>query len=154
MKKIVFFGLLLALAACNSTGLSTHQKTEIEQQILNRFDSLAESAKRLDHAAYFAHFDTQHFTALNDNGTVTHKFAQFQQHFSTGIAVVDSYTNLSFDKVKVTVIDDDNAILVNEYAADLNLKNGAKVSVSGAGSQVWHKTQNQWLLVSVSSSTK
>ncbi len=154
MKNVVLFSLIFMLFACNSVSLSAYEEAEIEQEILGRFDSLAESVKRLDKDAYFAHFNHRLFTALNENGTVTQKFEQFQQHFSSGIGAVASYDELSFKRVKVTVIDANNVILVNEYNAQVNLKNGSKVAVSGAGTQVWHRSEGNWLLVSVSSSTK
>ena len=107
----------------------------------------------LDNEAYFKHFDPNRFVALNADGTVVHSFDEFKKNYLQGVQGLSGYEELKFDKVKISVIDNKNALLVNEYSASLRLRDGQTVSVKGAGTQVWHKMDSEWKLVSVSSST-
>ena len=57
----------------------------VEEVVRSRFQSLARAAESLDHDAYFEHFDTQLFTALNADGTVTHTFESFRSDYLEGV---------------------------------------------------------------------
>lgn len=143
----------LAISACSTPQSHPGKGQSIEEQLNHRFHSLVEAAETLNHAAYFSHFDAQRFTALNTNGTVSHSFETFQRDYLAGVETIQAYQHLNFKNVKLTVIDDDHAVLVNEYTSTIQLKNGSVLHFAGAGTQVWHKTKGQWLLVNVSSSS-
>ena len=145
---------MLAVAACTNTSTAENDTSEIEGEVLARFESLAASAQKTDHNEYLAHFDREHFTALNADGTVTHGFDDFRAAFTTGAQNIARYHSLEFENVKVSVLPPSTAILVNEYSAEIELVSGDVVTVAGAGTQVWHKSNNEWILSHVSSSTK
>ncbi len=65
-----------------------------------------------------------------------------------------AYQSLKFPNVNVSVIDDNTAILVNEFTQTVLLRNGTTYTASGGGTQVWSKRSGQWKLVSVSASNK
>ncbi len=151
MRYIILFATLI-LSACASKQELVNDAQLIESEITKRFNSLVEAAKTLDTDDYFNHFDKHRFTALNENGTVTHSFIGFQNNYLTGVESVENYQSLEFRNVKVSVINPRTAILVNEYKATIMLNTGSVVNFSGAGTQVWHKSDEIWKLVSVSSS--
>ena len=106
----------------------------------------------LDIVAYLGYFDKKKFTALNANGTVTHSFSTFENDIRQQFPTIKRYLSLEFSNVKITIIDQKTAILVNEYKADLVLQSGQEVSAYGAGTQVWALSDQDWKLVSISSS--
>ena len=145
---------ILAATACTNTSMADDDASNIEGEVLARFESLAASAQKADHSEYLAHFDREQFTALNADGTVTHGFADFSAAFTAGAQGIARYHSLDFENVKVSVLPPSTAILVNEYSAEIELVSGDVVTVAGAGTQVWHKSDNEWMLSHVSSSTK
>ena len=126
----------------------------IESEILKRFEELVAVSKSLDVDKYLEFFDAEKFTALNENGTVTHRFSAFSQNIRRNFAGFKGYKTIEFTNVKVAVLDANTAILVNEFQATVILNNNNEISVGGAGTQVWQKAEGQWLLVNVSSSPK
>lgn len=118
------------------------------------FASLVEASRALDVEEYLSHFDRDHFTALNADGTVVHSFADFEDAIRAHFTVLESYEALEFDRVKVTVLDADTAILVNEYRAVVRLASGTTIAAEGGGTQVWRRVDGDWKLVSVSSSAR
>ena len=66
--------------------------------------------------------------------------------------MVENIVRLKFRNVKVTVINQSTAILVNEYQQTILLKNGDTVEQSGGGSQAWFKADNAWKLASIAAS--
>lgn len=142
----------MAISSCNASQSITRSDQTIEE-VVDRFRSLADAAESLDTDAYFNHFDERVFTALNEDGTVTHSFDAFREDYLAGTEAIIAYQRLEFKNVKVSVIDVHHAILVNEYEATVHLKDGSTAGFSGAGSQVWHKSNGEWLLVSVASSS-
>lgn len=149
---ILCAAVLLVGCAASPSQLSEAAAENLRQQVLARFEQLADAAQRLDHDGYFALFDRQRFTALMADGTTLDSFNKFREIYLQGIAPVDRYVSLSFDPVQVTVLSDSVAVLMNEFEAQLILKSGKRVTASGAGSQIWQRTGNQWLLVSIASS--
>ena len=150
--------VLMALVFISFIGIAlSAQASEykaIEDAIKSRFDGLARAAQSLNIAAYRAFFDEAYFTALNADGTVTHNLDSFLKSYAVGTDSIEFYQSLAFSNVKVTVLNDTTAILVNEYKANLLLKNGMTVEAEGAGSQVWSFSDGEWFLVSVASSAK
>lgn len=144
----------LMLSACSTTKSNIHDGPSVEAQVTARFHSLVDAVRALDPAAYFSHFHQDLFTALNANGTVTHNFETFKQDYLAGTGAIIGYRNLEFSNVEVRVIDAQTVILVNEYEARVELEDGSLVDAAGAGSQVWHWSDGEWLLVSISSSIK
>ena len=127
---------------------------EIKNSVNLAFKGLAEAAKSSDVARYFEFFDKEKFTALNEDGTVTHSFGEFEKSYREQISSVENYQSLEFRNVKITVVNTDTAILVNEFRAEVVLKSGDVVTAEGAGTQVWAESDGNWKLVSVSSSSK
>lgn len=125
-------------------------RTEVEQ----RFATLAEAARDLDHAAYFAHFDKQDFTVLNSDGTVTLRFEDFRRDYLAGTQAMSGYVSLEFVRVSVQEINEDAAVLVNEYVAVIELEDGSEARFAGAGTQVWKRSNGEWKLTHISSSMK
>ena len=157
MRKIttVFLLLILFLPACvkENAILSEKQKSGIEDSVSEAFEGLVVAAKSLDVDRYIEFFDKERFTSLNEDGAVFHSLDEFKNVYKGGISTIEKYKSLEFSKVKITVVDKNTAILVNEFKAKVVLKSGEVIPVSGAGDQVWSKTKSDWKLVSVSSSS-
>ncbi|MDA8017939.1 MAG: nuclear transport factor 2 family protein [Thermoanaerobaculia bacterium] len=126
----------------------------VTEAVQHAFHGLAQAARALDHDRYFQHFDQAVFTALNADGTVTHSFEAFARDYRQQADFVQAYRSLDFHRVKITVIDAQTAVLVNEYRAQVILKSGQVVDAEGAGTQLWSRRTGTWKLVSVSSSAK
>ncbi|MEM8997395.1 MAG: DUF4440 domain-containing protein [Acidobacteriota bacterium] len=146
--------LLLSLPAlaCGGAATAPESDRDVEGEVRARFESLVAAAESLDDEAYFGHFDGRLFTALNADGTTADSFDVFRSGYLAGVEAIDAYEDLTFSRVKVTVIDPRNAILINEFVARVRLADGSVAEFAGAGSQVWHQSGGEWLLVSVSSS--
>jgi hypothetical protein len=123
-------------------------------EVLKEFEKLVVAARSLDHSTYIAFFDKNKFSSLNENGTVTHDLATFSAKVEESFSAFKGYDSLEFDNVKVTVIDSNMAILVNEFMATVILHSGNALSVAGAGTQVWSKHSGSWKLVNVSGSSR
>ena len=134
--------------------MTEQQEQTARESVTKSFEGLAEAAKSLNSASYFEYFDKKDFTFLNDDGTVIHSFAEFEKFYRQGITSIEKYHSLEFSKVKITVLDSQTAILVNEFKAKILLKSGDQISMAGAGTQVWSKREGDWKLVNVSSSSK
>lgn len=151
--------VLLSSAGCAATSAPWGRQAaaggsrSVEAEVRQRFEALAVAARLLDVPAYLAFFDASAFSALNGDGTVMHALPPFAEMYRASIESVEGYVSLEFDRVHVSPISDDVAILVNEYTAVVRLKTGDVVEGTGAGSQVWSKASGEWLLVSVSSSS-
>ena len=127
---------------------------KIKDSVNQAFGGLIEAAKSLDVGRYVEFFDKERFTALNDDGTVTHSFDEFENTYRQQISALVNYESLEFSNVKISVINSQTAILVNEFTASVLLKSGDVVTAKGAGTQVWAETDGAWKLVSVSGSSK
>lgn len=154
--SLLFFLLCsLPLSSCNEeVHLSANEENEIKRSVERAFRDLQEAAKSLDVDRYMGFIDREKFTFLNEDGTVLHSFEEFEKRYRRGIASVEEYNSLEFDHVKITVIDQNNAVLVNEFNAVLQLKSGDVLPTAGAGTQVWSKIKGDWTLVNVSSSSR
>lgn len=129
-------------------------RTGLEKEVLASFQSLVEASKRLDTKSYFQHFDADKFIGLNSDGTNWNSIDELTPVINVGFSSIQKVNSLEFLNVKVSVIDDYTAILVNEFSQSVLLKNGTTYTFSGGGTQVWSKHSGQWKLVSVSASNK
>ncbi|NNE98911.1 MAG: nuclear transport factor 2 family protein [Pyrinomonadaceae bacterium] len=157
MRRPIFFLILMSLLLISCGGesrLAEVNENEIKKSINRSFRDLQEAAKSLDVDRYTSFIAREKFTFLNEDGTVFHSFDDFKKLYSEGIASVERYDSLEFDRVKITVIDQSNAVLVNEFKAVLKLKSGEVLPTGGAGTQVWSKIKGDWKLVNISSSSK
>ena len=127
---------------------------EIKESVNRAFEDLATASKELDFETYIGYFDRETFTGLNADGTVIHSIGEFENYYRPHFSAIKSYQSLDFEKVKITVINETTAILVNEYKARVEIESGEIVSASGGGTQVWAKSSGEWKLVSVSSSSR
>jgi ketosteroid isomerase-like protein len=154
LRLLLLLFSITILAGCNRpvAGLAEQEREDIRQEITTAFDGLAAGAKSPDVNQYFDYFNKDKFTALNSDGTVTHSFEEFKKSYLDQTKSISKYESLDFKNVKITVVDKKTAILVNEYKAKVILNSGQSVEATGAGTQVWSKTDNKWKLVSVSSS--
>ncbi len=152
--KNALASITLLLSACAYAPVSETDPQTLRDEVRGRFDSLVSAIRSLDSNRYFEHFDQARFTALNHDGTVTPAFDVFQHDFVKAFAGLKRYQSLEFQNLKISLIDANTAILINEYSATIELNSGAVTDVAGAGSQVWHKSADSWLLVSISSSAR
>ncbi|NQZ24106.1 MAG: nuclear transport factor 2 family protein [Colwellia sp.] len=127
-------------------------KTTAEIEVLSAFNGLVEASKSLNSDKYFEYFDKEKFTGLNSDGTVWHSISGLEAMIPSGFSMVEKIITLEFKNVKVTVLNQTTAILVNEYTQSMLLKSGDEVTQSGGGTQVWFKQSSVWKLVSVSAS--
>lgn len=145
----LLLGINLAAANENTCG---HQAATAEIQ--QAFDSLVKAARAVDQQAYFAHFDSERFTGLNVDGTVWHSLAELEPLIRTGFDLTKQVKALDFSRVKITLLDCQTGILVNEYRQDTEVHSGERFVSAGGGVQVWSKRSGRWLLVSVAGSSK
>lgn len=134
--------------------LTKAEKLQIKTEVRVSFDSLVESTKVQDWEAYFAHFDQSNFSGLNADGTVWESFEDFKASVVPGFQMIERSDSLVFPVVKISVIDRNTAILVNEYQQIIILTGGEEVKASGGGVQVWSKISQEWKLSSISASSK
>jgi len=144
------------LVACNNgnSELTEASKKQIEQEVHQAFNELVEISKSLDTQRYFQLVNAEKFVGLNVDGTNWNSIEDLKAVVETGFNLTAKIESLDFTNVRVSVIDHNNAILVNEYQQELLLKSGAKISDAGGGTQVWFKRDGNWKLVSVSASSK
>ncbi len=124
----------------------------VQVEIQASFDGLVAAVLARDTDRYLSYFDRTRFVGLHADGTTVHTFEDFARTYRQQAAAVASYRSLSFDPVRISVIDDRTAILVNEFDAEVELVSGDVVVATGGGTQVWARTDDGWKLVSVSSS--
>jgi hypothetical protein len=141
----------MSLMATQLLAGDNFDKKHIEEQILNQFERLVETAKSLDHESYMKFFDSSKLTSFNDDGTITEDFNAFSIMIEKGFSGFKRYKTLEFNTVKISVIDINTAILMNEYNAVVILKNNEAFPVAGAGTQVWNLSNGQWKIVHVTS---
>ena len=137
---------------CSSVCLANEEQTK--QEVLDAFKNLRTAASELDGERYFSLFDQSKFVGLNSDGSNWNNFEEFRALVEPGFGAIEKVNELTFPNVKVTVLDDNNAILINEYQQTMTLKDGTQATVAGGGTQVWSKHSGKWLLVSVSASNK
>lgn len=155
--KIIGVALLAALLfSCNGENreLSEDSMREIEQEIRQAFSSLVQASKALDTARYFEHIDTEKFVGLNADGSNWNSFSELRELIEPSFNSVGNIESLVFTNVRISVIDEDTAVLVNEYEQEVSMKDGARFSDAGGGAQVWSKATGRWLLVSISASSR
>ena len=105
----------ILISGCSVINMKSIDEKNIELEVLDAFKGLVEASKSLDKNKYFEYFDKKKFSGLNANGTVWHSFKSLDTLISAGFPMVEKVTFLEFKNVKVTVINQTTAILVNEY---------------------------------------
>ncbi len=128
------------------------QERQIEAEVMAAFHGLVAASKALDIARYMAYIDKDKFTGLGADGKAWHSVGELERVIAAGFPAVQSIDALTFDKVKVTVINCSTAILVNQFEQRIVLKNGELISQAGGGVQVWTKSDEQWKIVSIAAS--
>ncbi|MEP0972910.1 MAG: nuclear transport factor 2 family protein [Balneola sp.] len=151
--------LVLALSSLMFCGqqdikLSESEKNRIKTEVKKSFESLVESTKKQDWDSYFDHFDQKNFTGLNADGTVWESFEEFKESVHPVFQMIESSDSLEFTNVKITALDHNTAILINQYKQKIVLNGGQEIRAAGGGTQVWSKVSDNWKLVSISSSSK
>jgi len=157
VKNVLMLVLVLSsLMSCGQQDLklSESEKNQIKTEVKESFESLIESTKQHDWDSYFDHFDQKNFTGLNADGTVWETFQEFKDSVSPIFEMIQSSDSLEFTNVKITALDHNTAILVNQYKQKIILNGGQEIKAAGGGTQVWSKVSGDWKLVSVSSSSK
>lgn len=150
---------LIAILLLNACGDGNPRLTEdrdvlVQSEVEAVFKELTQAAKSLDHERYLSFFDENDFSVLNADGTTLSTFETFKDSYLPQLEYIESYNYLTFDPVNINVIDTRNAILVNEYTAEVTLKSGVVMAASGAGVQFWSKRTGEWKLVHVSDAAK
>ncbi len=124
----------------------------IEAEVMDAFAGLVQASKALDADRYFAYFDREKFVGLGADGKVWQSIKNLEDVVGPGFAAVEEIVALEFFNVKVTVVDEATAILVNEYKQTILLKDKSLVKQAGGGAQVWSRGKDGWQLVSISAS--
>ena len=146
--------LLLSACSIKNARSTVGQKTQLQNEVKHSFDEFARAAKTLDHERYFSFFDENNFSILNADGTTLSSFESFKDFYLPQLEHIEAYNYLKFDPVNINIIDAHNAILVNEFSAEVILKSGEKIVATGAGAQFWSKRTGEWKLVHVSDTAK
>lgn len=154
LKITGFIISFIVAAGCTEKNmdLTNSTKIEIESEVHDAFNGLVEASKSFDSDRYLEYFDKEKFSGLNADGTVWHSMKDFEALIRHGFSMVEKSESLEFYNVKITVINQTTAILVNEYKDSVQLKNGELFQQAGGGIQVWSKSNGTWKLVSVSAS--
>lgn len=134
--------------------LSEKSISKITQEVKQSFDGLVEASNALDTTRYFEFIDAEKFVGLNADGTNWNSIVDLKELIESGFNSIEKVESLIFTNVRISVIDLNTAILVNEYEQRVLLKGGAYYDGAGGGTQVWSKTTGKWLLVSISASSK
>lgn len=151
MPKISVGVLILLL----SSGIFAQpEKSIVEQEVMASFNSLVQASKDLNSELYFEHLDENKFVGLNGDGTNWNSINDLIPLITQGFEFIDEVILLEFTNVKISVIDSNTAVLVNEYEQSVRLKDGNEISVAGGGTQVWSKQGGSWKIVSISASNK
>lgn len=161
-KKVPTFSTLVAICCLIAGGLISgcspkeqgFDKAKVELEVRQAFEGLVEGSRSLDLQAYLRFFDRERFVGLNSAGSNWNSFEAFANIVEPGFGALEKIESLTFPNVKVSVIDANTAVLVNEYEETLVLKSGQRLSLAGGGTQVWSKASGEWKLVSVSDSVK
>ncbi|WP_334062736.1 YybH family protein [Alteromonas genovensis] len=151
-KTIFLFSVVISLFFSSVNAES--KKSQIEKEILASFESLVQACRKLDSELYFQHFAADKFVGLNSDGTNWNSINDLAPLITNGFEAVEEITFLKFTNVKVSVIDNFTAVLVNEYVQSMELKSGDIIKAAGGGTQVWSKRSGHWKIVSVSASNK
>jgi hypothetical protein len=125
---------------------------QIENEVNEAFRGLVEASTALNSGRYFDYFDKEKFSGLGADGRVWHSIAPLEEIIAAGFTMVERLISLEFSNVKVTVINQATAILVNEFSQTILLKDKSIVKQSGGGAQVWAKSDDRWKLVSICAS--
>lgn len=149
--KFIIFLVILCMAPHSHAELNIEP---IEKEVMASFESLVQASQDLDSDGYFEHIDAEKFVGLNSDGTNWNSINDLKPLIEGGFAFVEKVILLEFTNVKISVINQSTAILVNEYKQSMKLKNGNIVNVAGGGTQVWSNQQGRWKLVSISASNK
>lgn len=146
---------LLVCGACysDSDQLSQVDEQAVIAEVEEAFNSLAVAAKSLKAEPYFDHFSPDQFTALVE-GAVLLSFEEFEQMYREQLPLIEGYLTLEFNKVKITPLSRNAAVLVNEFSETIALATGDTLSIRGGGTQVWTRMEGVWKLVHVSGSTQ
>ena len=155
IKSIILTFLVLVSTACSreSPVLTSALEVQVEGEVKQAFENLIAAAKTLEVAPYLSHFDEETFTAMLD-GEVLLSFEEFEAMYTEQAPALKAYLSLEFDKVEVTVLDLNAAILVNAFNETIVLASGDTLSLSGAGSQVWRRKSTEWKLIHISGGIK
>lgn len=150
-KSPMCFIILLILVGCNT---DEFDRTKVEKEVLQSFDSLVVASKSLDADKYFRHFDAENFIGLNSDGFTWHSLDELKILIESGFRAIKKVESLQFKRVKLSIIDNNTVVLVNEFEQSMVLKDGSNVTVAGGGTQLWSKNSGAWKLVSISASNK
>lgn len=146
---LLVFCVVTSSACSQESPLSSAEEAQVRVEVEQAFDSLIAAAKTLEVAPYLAHFDEQDFTAMLE-GEVLLSFDELEAMYTAQAPALKAYISLEFDKVQVTVIDRNVAVLVNEFTETIVLATGDTLDISGAGSQVWVRKVSDWKLINIS----
>jgi len=138
----------------SESAFAQSEVTIVEKEVLASFNSLVQASKDLNSAVYFSHIDENKFVGLNSDGTNWNSIDELIPLITQGFAFIDEVIRLEFTNVKISVIDSNTAVLVNEYEQSIRLKDGNEVNAAGGGTQVWSKYSGSWKIVSISASNK
>lgn len=156
MKLIAIMIACITLLSCmqKDIKLATLKEQSIKQEVLQSFQRLVNASKDLDTEKYYKIIDHAKFLGLNVNGTNWSSFQELKSAITPGFDSIKTINSLEFPNVKVSVIDHQTAVLVNEYIQSFTLKSGQTLISKGGGTQIWSKSSGKWLLVSISASLK
>ncbi|WP_199608896.1 hypothetical protein [Flocculibacter collagenilyticus] len=110
MLKLKFIISLCALLFSLLTHANS-DNTEIKKEVLASFQSLVQASKDLDATHYFEHFNTHKFVGLNSDGTNWNSIEDLSPIINNGFSSIKEVTLLKFTNVKISVIDQNTAIL-------------------------------------------
>ncbi len=152
--SIIFLILFLTYCTQQNQTISNVERSQIKGKILESFQSLAVANDEQNWDVYFSHFDLGNFSGINADGTAWESFQDFEASLMPSFSMIESSDSLYFPIIKITVLDKNTAILVNEYEQKITLISGQEFWARGAGTQIWSKKNGEWKLVSVSASSK
>ena len=112
-KVFLLLWALCAAAIAFSDDGSTRDVVETEVQAA--FDSLVAASRALDMERYLEHFDRERFMGLNSDGRTWQSLADLEPLVRGGFSATETVLELNFPVVKISVIDDFTAVLINEF---------------------------------------
>ena len=87
--------VIFALSLC-CLAQANPNHSDLEEEVLNSFQSLVEASKRLDTEAYYQHFDADKFVGLNSDGTNWNSMDELVPVINTGFSAIQKLNSLEF----------------------------------------------------------
>ena len=151
MKNSLFFVILMAsilLSACQMPNPvpSDAQKAEIEKQIIEQWGKLGHTVKTADAEGFTSFFSSDKFLAMYSEGTQFLSLKEYSDSVKVWFSVRKG-TELQQQKVKVSILSEDMALLDQKSIFQVNLKDNKVIRCNHAVTFIFRKESSGWKII-------